>query len=179
MKKLLVSLSLILALLLCLTSCTGYNNIMYDHLSDASNYKQYDATLVGFRYEYEEYEYSDEYDSEKMEDAFASYLLVSFDSKAEVAAFLGVSTDGVANELSEYTFYLEINSANNKILLENGFYDAVEEGCQIKVTTSNWIYMDGNFFFVSGVSYDGVEYLNAKVGLQNIRAMMRENRSMF
>jgi hypothetical protein len=114
-----------------------------------------------------------------MEDAVASYLLVSFDSKAEVSAFLGVSPDGVAKELSEYTFYLEINGANNKILLENGFYDAVEEGCQIKVTASNWIYMDGNFFFVSGVTYDGVEYLNSKVGLRNIRTMLRENRSMF
>ena len=179
MNKRLFLFCLCVSLTLSLVSCTGYNSIMCDHLSDASNYQQYEATIVNFYYEYEEYELSAEFDSDRIQDAISVRIDVTLQSKSELAAFIGTSPDSLVKECEEYTVRLEIIAENHKILLKNGFYDVAEKGSVVTLTASNWIYMDGDFFYVAGVSYDGTEYLSKKDGLRNIQKMVNDNRSVF
>jgi hypothetical protein len=39
--------------------------------------------------------------------------------------------------------------------------------------------MDGDFYYVIGLKYDGIEYLNSEEGLKNMVEMMKKNRSLF
>ena len=48
MKRLLFLL-LAIALLVCLTSCSGYNGIMREHLSNEENYHAIDATFCSYK----------------------------------------------------------------------------------------------------------------------------------
>ena len=54
----------------------------------------------------------------------------------------------------------------------------IKPGDVIEVVTSNWIYMDGDFFYIIGLSKDNKEYLNKEEGLQNLIAYMDENKSL-
>lgn len=179
MKTTLTGVCLVLSLLLCLTSCTGYNGIMYDHLSDKSNYRTCTATVNDLYYQYKDNEYSSKYDSDRIMNASGVLLYVTFDSKGEIAPFIGVSADSLPWECEEYIITLEIIADNCKVLAQNGFFDVVEKGTEITLTTSDLIYMDANFFYISAITYEGVEYLKESTGLQNIKRMMNQNRSAF
>ena len=43
-------LSFCLLLILSLTACSGYNNIMYKHLSNENNYETYEVAVVDFNF---------------------------------------------------------------------------------------------------------------------------------
>lgn len=179
MKKLLSVLCVLSMLLLCLSSCTGYNSIMYDHLTDKSNYRQYKATIESIYYVYDGSQLSDNYDRKLIMNAEGAVINVLLHSKSDVARFMGVSPSDLAKECSEYVIRLELVSQSCKVLAKNGFFDVAENGHEIRLTASSLIYMDGNFFYISAITYDGTEYLNETAGMQHIRQMMNQNRSAF
>ena len=178
MKKML-SLTLCLAVLLaCLSSCSGYNKIMRDHLSDADNYHTFNVTLHSISYQDPStYDIVYDFDPSEVLD-YDIIFRVTFETREEVSAFWG----GRLNPdipLEECIVPLQVISDNHKVLVSNGFYDHVSLGDTISITASDWIYMDGDFFFVAQAEYDGTEYLNLEDGLKNIISMMNKNKSLF
>lgn len=177
MKKSIGIVLLILILTISMSAC-GYNRIMREHLSDVDNYTEYQVTVVGIACVDEQGNAHKEYTNEQLASAERVFLDVTFASKAELSPFLGVSEQGIANDPSTYTIRLQINAENHKVLVQNGFYDAVKAGDEITVTASNWIYMDGEFFYVIGVACGEQVYLNPTVGLQNVIGMMKKQRGL-
>lgn len=161
MKKIIVCLCVFMVIALCVVSC-GYNRIIYDHLTDSGNYGQYNVTVSNILYQ----------------DAENVYLYVVMETKKDLAPFCGVSEGSLDKEVDEYPVRLEIVPENNTILYENGFYDDVKIGCNITVSASSLIYQDGEFFFVSAVSYGDTKYLEQTDGLENIIQFMDDNRSL-
>jgi len=176
-KKIISLVLSIFFLLSPLTSC-GYNSIMYEHLTDASNYQEYSAQIVDITYYDKDHTPREDYGSADI--ATAEYVIIEvlLESKEEIAPFYGVSVDNLPKDCSEYPVSLKIDSDSNKALYTNGFYNVVKEDTEITLKASNWIYMDGYFFYVSSVMYDGVEYLSESDGLSNIEKMIKKNRSL-
>lgn len=173
MKKYVIAACLLLVCVICLQSC-GYNKIMYDHLSDAENYQSYSVLLTSISYvEDSKQPAREDIDAAEFASAENVYLDVVFTTREQLAPFLGVSAKNIPNPVDTYTVRLKICADNHKQLMQNGFYDAVRAGDEITVTTSDWIYMDGEFFYVIGVSHDEQTYLDSKVGLQNVIDMMK------
>lgn len=148
--------------LLGLTACTGYNNIMYEHLSSIENYKTYEAEIEQIYVYDEEDGKLEEYDKDTHgEDALGT---VYFD----------ISVVG-----SDQFVRLEVISDNNQLLVANGFYDDFTIGDTVEIQASDWIYMDTDFFYIIGLKYNDVQYLDNQDGLQNIIDMMDNDRSLF
>ena len=164
MKKIVISI-LIFLLTITLSSCSGYNKIMRNHLSDASSYCEY---IV----EVQEIAIS-QYDSKRLD------VFVDFFNKEEVAKFNGVSAENLTLSQEDYLITLEIIGDNIKEVCNNGLMNEIQPGDIIEVVASNWIYMDGDFFYIIGLSKDNKEYLNKDEGLQNLITYMNENKSLF
>lgn len=160
MKKWCLIVAILLFVVLCLSSC-GYNSVMYDYLSDADHYKTYTATVVDIKRESQ-----------------SAVLYVIFSSKTEIAPFYGVSEDELDKDCSEYIVRLEIVSENDRILCENGFYDIIKVGDRLQLQASDWIYQDGEFFYISSIVHDDIVYLSEADGLENIVEMMKKNKSL-
>ncbi len=174
MKKILIFLMLIISLL-GISSCTGYNKIMYDYLSDSNNYKTYLIEVNNFYYfNYDNNHYEPINFEEKLE---SKYDQIYF-SISELVNFDGGNYLINDKELSEYMVLLQITYNNYEILLENNFFEDYKMCDSLKVNVSNLIYMDTNFYYISSVSYNNKEYLNNETGLKNIIEMMDENRSI-
>ncbi len=179
MKRISCLILILPLLLVCFVSCTGYNQIMRNHLADADNYHTYEVIL-------EDLYYFDLSTNEKNRDITDQAFLdnditfkVSFlNSYDEVRPFLGADP----NEdipLEEYTFCFEVTKNNSHILLSNDFYKDIKVGEKISVKVSDFIYMDGYFFYIAQLEYNGKEYLSFEDGLKNIVDMMEQNESLF
>ena len=175
MKKMLLFLMLIISLL-GVSSCTGYNKIMYDYLSDSNNYKTYHVEVSDFYYfNYDNNHYEPINFEQKLE---SKYDLIYF-SISGLENFDGGRYLINDEEFSNYMVLLQIAYNNYEILCENNFFEDYKLGDSLKVNVSNFIYMDTNFYYISSVNYNNKEYLNNEIGLKNIIAMMDENRSIF
>lgn len=163
MKKIIISI-LIFLFTITLSSCSGYNKIMRNHLSDPASYCEY---IV----EVQEIAVS-QYDSNKLR------VFVKFFNKEEVAKFNGVSAGNLTLDPEDYLITLEIIGDNVKEVCDNGLMEEIQPGDIIEVMASNWIYMDGKFFYIIGLSKDNKEYLNKDEGLQNLIVYMDENKSL-
>ena len=163
MKKI-ISFLLLIIFTVTLSSCSGYNKIMRNHLSDPSSYCEY---IV----EVQEIAIS-QYDSNRLG------VFVNFFNKEEVAKFNGVSAENLTLDPEDYLITLEIIGDNIKEVCDNGLMEEIQSGDVIEVVASNWIYMDGNFFYIIGLSKDNKEYLNKDEGLQNLIVYMDENKSL-
>ncbi len=147
-----------------LSSCSGYNKIMRNHLSDSNSYCVY---IV----EVQEITIS-QYDSNRLG------VFVKFFSKEEVAKFHGVSAENITLAPEDYLIILEIRGDNVKEVCDNGLMEEIQPGDVIEVVASNWIYMDGDFFYIIGLSKDNKEYLNKDEGLQNLIVFLDKNKSL-
>ncbi len=177
MKRIISFLLIVTSLCVLLSSCSGYNKVMREHLSNSENYHNYTATLVDMYYEdTSNGEIHRNFDGEDCIDSDVT-IIVTFETAEHVSAFLG-GTPNTEKSLEDYKFSLRINSANNKILFENGFYENVSLGDKINIISSNWIYMDNDFFYVAQIECDGVIYLNFEDGLKNITEMINESKSI-
>ena len=176
MRKQLTFLFSILVFAVSLSSC-GFNRIMYEHLSVPDNYEQYSARIVKLHYEYEKNVLSEDFQRERFDDVLGVYLDVAFDSKEDIAPFYGVSASSLAGDCSEYTIRLEIIPENARELLRNGFFVDISPDSTITLRASSLIYQDGDFFYVSSLTYNGVEYLALTDGMENIIAMMDNEKS--
>ena len=163
MKKIRLFIMLFIFLIL-LSSCSGYNKIMRNHLSDSNSYCEY---IV----EVQEIAIS-QYDSNRLG------VFVKFFSKEEYAKFNGVSAENITLAPEDYLITLEIIGDNINEVCDNGLMEEIQPGDIIEVVASNWIYMDGDFFYIIGLSKDNKEYLNKDEGLQNLIDYMNENKSL-
>ena len=170
-------LSFCLLLILSLTACSGYNNIMYKHLSNENNYETYEVAVEKIYVCNKETQKLEEYDESLHDESYLCSTVYFGVSKLD--GFDGgeyILGDGTK---TEKMVLLEVIAENSKILLENGFYKNFFEGNVIEIQSSNWIYMDANFYYVIGIKYGEKQYLNAEDGLQNIVDMMDKDRSLF
>lgn len=172
-----IALSMIIALLLvCLSSCVGYNQIMRDHLSNPASYHSYTVVVKDMYFQ----------DADKKNRDFSSTYCLNFDATLVVflpnikdaLPFLG-SQQIPESAVSGYELTLCISARNSKILFDEGFYQSIQMGDEIQIRASNWIYMDGTFFYVAELKYQGIQYLYFEDGLQNIITMMDEKKSLF
>ena len=170
-------LSLCLLLILSLTACSGYNNIMYKHLSNEKNYKRYEVAIENIYVCNKETGKLEEYNDTIHDESYLSTTV--YFSVSELDGFYGgeyILGDGTR---TERMVLLEVSAENSKTLLENGFYKDFLVGNVVEIQSSDWVYMDTNFYYVIGVKYGETQYLNAEDGLQNIVDMMDKNRSLF
>ena len=174
-----VCLTMIIALLLiCLSSCSGYNKIMRDHLSSPGNYHSYNATVVDLYYQNtKSNEILRNFDSS---DCFKGdvTIVIRLWAPEEILPFLGSAPDPDA-ALIGHEIPLCITANNSKLLYESGFYETISIGDKVEVMASNWIYMDSNFFYVAQVTFDDVVYLTFEDGLHNIVDLMNRQKSLF
>ena len=178
MKKYIIAVCVLLVCVICLQSC-GYNNIMYDHLSDSENYQSYSGVLESISYvEDAKQPMREDLDAAEFASAETVFLYVVFASPEPLASFWGVPPENIENLVATYTVRLEICAENHNQLMQNGFYNAVKAGDEITVTASNWTYMDGKFYYVIGVACGEQVYLNPTVGLQNVIDMMNQQRGL-
>ena len=176
MKKALYCILVIVFTVATFTSC-GYNRIMRKYLSDPSNYRTTNVILSDVSI----------YDSEShtfvsclnMADCIDQdvYFTVTFETYEDIELFIGGSPN-TAYLPNEFVFNLVVFSENNKILYENGFYEDFTLGEKITISSSHFIYMDGEFFNVAMVERGGVVYLSFEEGLENIVDYMNENKSL-
>ena len=177
MKVKLSLLSLCLLLILSLTACTGYNNIMYKYLSNEKNYERYEVAIENIYVLNKETRKLEEYNDTIHDESYLS-ATVCF-SVSDLDGFFGGEYFLGDGTRTEWTVLLKVSAENSKILLENGFYKDFLVGNVVEIQSSNWVYMDTNFYYVIGVKYGETQYLNAEDGLQNIVDMMDKNRSLF
>ena len=177
MRRKFLFISFCLLLVLNLSGCSGYNKIMYEHLSEKQNYKTYEFVIDNI------------YVSNKKTDNLEVYdKTIHDDSCLKASVYLGVEPQSAFCD-GEYILgdgsktksivLLHVLPENSKILLQNDFYDNFVSGDVIKIKCSDWIYMDTEFYYVIGVEYDEIQYLDSQDGLQNVVDMMDENRSLF
>ena len=179
MRKIICLTIIVTLLLVCLSSCSGYNKIMIAHLSAPENYHTYKAVVVDMYYQNPQTrELLRNFASSDCCEQDVTIVIKLWENIEEILPFLGSNPDPDV-PLESYEISLFITADNSKVLYENGFYEAVSIGDKIEVTASNWIYMDGNFFYVAQVVFDDVVYLNFEDGLHNILDMMNQNKSLF
>ena len=174
-KPLLISFCLLLVL--NLTACSGYNNIMYKHLSNVENYKIYTVVVENIYVCNKETRKLEKYD-ETIHDASFLSATVYF-AVSELNGFYAgehILSDGTR---TESMVLLEVLTQNSETLLENDFYKDFKPGNVIEIQCSDLVYMDTNFYYAIGIKYGEIQYLNSEDGLQNIVDMMDKDRSLF
>lgn len=150
-----------------LTSCSGYNSQMRNHLSDEKNYQSYRGIICDVYYLDEDSKKISLLSSDEVPECDVVIELM-FNDRDTIKAFLGSELNPKWS-LDEYKFVFDITKENNQILAENGFYDTIVMNTPIEITASSYIYNDSDFFFIVSVIYNGTEYLSFKDGFQNIQ----------
>lgn len=174
MSRLLSGCVSVLVIVCLLCGCSGYNKAMLEILSNPINYTEYKVTLGRILYDNGETLQTYLQEDTAIADTAKVVLEVYFPTNEEAGRFYGVES----KPCEVYPAYLEINEANHKILLKNGFYEAVSKGVKLSIKTSCTIYMDSDYFYICAIGCNGMQYLNESDGLANIIAMMEANRSL-
>jgi len=178
MRKFVIMLFFILAPFI-LVACNGYNNIMYDHLRDIDNYIEVSGAIKEIYYwdDNEKKFWDESMDIISIED-ITLYVSLQF-NKEDYLKFCGCS--GMSDDFDYTTNYIqfEIVPSNVNAIVDNLFFEAISYGDIIKITTSNFIYMDTNFFMIIEIVHNQVNYLLAETGLSNFVSYMKDNRSIF
>lgn len=170
-------LSLCLLFVLCLAACSGYNKIMYKHLSNKNNYETYVVSIEKIYVCNKGTGKLEEYDESLHDESYLNATV--YFSVSELDGFYGGEYALADGTRTERMVLLEVITENSKALLENDFYKDFSLGNVIEIQASDWIYQDAKFYYVIGVKYDETQYLNAEDGLQNIVDMMNKDRSFF
>ncbi len=158
-----------------LTSCSGYNSKMRNHLTNDSNYHFYRGTIHNIYY----------FDATKKVSLLSSVQVpdcevvveLTFEDKNTIEKFLGGNLNHTV-PLDEYKIAFKISKENNQILIKNGFYNVVTANTPIEIVASNYIYMDSDFFFIAAISYNNTSYLAFEDGIQNIKKHINDNKSL-
>ncbi|MBE6958839.1 MAG: hypothetical protein E7447_06800 [Ruminococcaceae bacterium] len=174
MRKHLVSCLVVLLVICLLPGCDGYNDVMFEILSNPVNYTEYEAVLGRILYDNGETLQTYLQEDTAIAETTKVVLEVYLPTNEEAGRFYGEES----KPCEVYPVYLEINESNHRILLKSGFYEAVSKGVKLSLKTSCLIYMDSNFFYICAIAFDGTQYLNESDGLANIIAMMENNRSL-
>ena len=151
MKKFLLFLFTVI-FFLSMTSCSGYNGIMREHLINEDNY--YDVDAIFFSYK-------------KVDDRI--YLYVTVEDKSTFDP----------SESNNEEIRLELVGDNCDILDECLANNEIREGDKITVKCSTWIYMDSNFYYIAEIKGEEKTFLSFDDGLNNIAKYIGDNKSLF
>ena len=151
MKKFLLFL-LTFIFLLSMTSCSGYNGIMREHLSNEDNYYDVNAIFCSYK---------------KVDDRI--YLYVTVEDKSAFDS----------SELKNEEIRLELVGDNCDILDECLTNNEIREGDKITIKCSTWIYMDSNFYYIAEIKGEEKTFLSFDDGLNNIVKHIEDNKSLF
>ena len=162
--------------LFLLTSCSGYNKQMIKYLGNKNNYSSYSGEICDVYYYDDSHNKNSVLSLDSLPDTEVIFE-ISFDHPGIVQVFLG-GTPNADRPLDDYKFQFHVTKENNRILKENGFYDVVTRNTKIEIISSDFIYMDSNFFFVAGVTYNNDEYLPFESGFSNIEKYITQNKSL-
>ena len=150
MKRFLLLL-LTIALLLSMTACSGYNEIMREHLSNEDNYHSIEATFCSYK---------------ETDDRI--YLYVSVPDKSPFDS----------SEANSEEIRLELVGDNCNVLSEALAEEEICEDDRITVKCSTWIYMDSTFYYVAELKTQGKTFLSFEDGLKNILKYINDNKSL-
>ena len=99
-------------------------------------------------------------------------LRVSFDDPEEVRKYLDSGSN--SGDIPSWNSF-QVVGANMQALEDSGFFDEVPLGSTVTIHASNFIYMDGEQYYIAAISCDGKEYLSFEVGFQNIQDYLEQN----
>ncbi len=151
MKRFL-SLVLTIILLLSMTACSGYNDIMREHLGNKDNYYTIEATFCSYK---------------EADDCI--YLYITAEDKSAFDS----------SESSSEEIRLELVGDNCDVLNEFFANGEISEDDKITVKCSTWIYMDSTFYYVAEIKIQDKPLLSFEDGLENIIKYMNDNKSLF
>ena len=143
---------LVVTLLLSMTSCSGYNGVMREHLSNEDNYYTIEATFCTYK---------------KTDDRV--YLYVTVEDKSAFDS----------SEANSKEIRLELVGDNCNALGEFLENEEIKEGDKITVRCSTWIYMDSTFYYVAGLKDQNKTFLSFDDGLAAIVDYVNGNKSLF
>ena len=152
MKKRLFLFLLTIILLLSMTACGGYNEIMREHLGNEDNYYHVDAIFCSYK---------------RVDDRI--YLYVSVEDKSAFD-----SSESNSEELR-----LELVGDNCDVLGGCLANDELREGDKITVKCSTWIYMDSTFYYIAEIKGQEKTFLSFDDGMKSIVKYMGNNKSLF
>ena len=162
--------------LFALTSCSGYNTQMREHLSNETNYHPYRGSICDVYYLDADYKKISLLSTDDIPHCDV-VMELTFEDYGTVKTLLG-GEPNPSWALDEYKFAFDITKEINQILIENGFYDAIDLNALIEIMASSFIYMDADFFFVAGVTYNETEFLSFGDGIRNIREYITNHESL-
>jgi hypothetical protein len=152
---------------------------MYNHLSDIENYIEVTGILQEIYYwnSNEKTSWDESTNNIPIAD-ITLYASLQFDEE-EYVKFCGCS--GMSDDFDYTANYIrfEIIPSNVNAIIEKSFFESVSYGDIITITTSNFIYMDTNFFMIIELVYNESIFLPVETGLSNLVSYMKENRSIF
>ncbi len=159
------------------SSCSGYNKIMFKHLSNLHNYTYYEVKIDDIYFTSRETGKREKYIKDLNEKTVLEgtvYLTgVEID---QVYGRCDMQVNG--SKVEPPLVFLEIEESNSQILFERNFYIDFATNNTVKIWCSDFVYMDTDFFFVIGVEYNGKIYLEKEEGLNNVIKMMTANKSL-
>lgn len=168
-----IKLITLLALLVCiftLSSCdTTYNQIEYDNLSNAANYRKFDVKFSCVKV-LNSTSQTTYYNNEILE------LVVTFLSLDELNLFQTTKLESVSN-LDSYPITFISFKDNTNILLNNNFFNEVKEGDTITIWVNMYRGIDAIYNFLGSVQFNNKTYLSLEDGLNGVKKYMDDNRS--
>lgn len=178
MKKIITILFSII-ITITLVSCGGYNNIMYNHLSDIENYFEISGILKDIYYfnDFKKISWDESTNTAPIDDR-TIYFSLQFDEE-EYMKFFGYSSMSEDFDYAKNYVIFEIIPSNASMIIENSFFEFVSYGDVVTIITSDWIYMDTNFYMVIELEHKDSIYLPVDTGLNNLISYMKENHSIF
>ena len=139
-------------LLLSMTACNGYNEIMREHLSNEDNYQDIEATFCSYK-----------------ESGDRIYLYVFVENKSAFDS----------SEANSEIIGLELVGDNCNVLSKVLAKEEICEGDRITVKCSTWIYMDSTFYYVAELKTQSQTFLSFDDGLKNIIKYVNNNKALF
>ncbi len=177
MKKIASILTICFVFAAVLFDCSGYNKIIRDHLANAENYQSYDVTVTQIYYSDENNGIYQNYTAPDFP-CHDIYLKVQFHSLEDISGFLG-GTPNPKYSPDEYQFNLMMLKENAEIAASNGLFESISLNSVVSVRASDLIYMDGDFFYIAQLTYNGTEYLSFADGIHNIINRLNQDKSLF
>ena len=170
MKHKIICLLTLLFCIFTISSCdTTYSDIEYKNLSNEKNYQKFDVKFSYVKVLNSTAQTS-EFQNERLEFA------VTFLTLEELNLFKTTKLESVSS-LDSYPIIFTVLKENTNSLLENNFFNEINEGDTITIWVSMYHGINTIYNFLAGVSSADKTYLTFDEGLARIIQHMDDNRS--
>ena len=165
----------IFTLILCIFALSGCDNTYtkkeYENLSNKENYRSFEVKFSYVRF-LEDNKQSSSYQNEKLQ------LVVTFLILEELNLFKTIKLESVSS-LDSYPIMFTIFEENTNLLIQNNFFNEVNEGDIITIWVSMYRGIDTIYNYLGGLSTNNKTYLSLDEGIDGIKKHMDSNRSPF